>query len=210
MPDLLTGPLAAIATGTLDLNRYRALFVLPFGALVAAYGFEAWWASPRPWKRVAAVLLLLSLPLQFHAFYRDYMDRYRDASSVWFGENIKGALAEVFERRVAGEPLLVSRSVPYADVYTRFYSQVIVPQSAPETPTVIDGDTFDGRAAHPRSWLIAAADERWLSSCRRPIGSSSRLSGSRPAKHHSRFITVLDRNRTLAGLIKAAARRSCG
>jgi 4-amino-4-deoxy-L-arabinose transferase-like glycosyltransferase len=161
---LLTGPLAAIATGTIDLNRYRALFVLPFGALVAAYGFEAWWASPRPWKRVAAVLLLLSLPLQFHAFYRDYMDRYRDASSVWFGENIKGALAEVFERRVAGEPLLVSRSVPYADVYTRFYSQVIVPQSEPETPTVIDGDAFDGRAAHPRSWLIAAADERWLSS----------------------------------------------
>jgi hypothetical protein len=30
---LLTGPLAAIATGTIDLNRYRALFVLPFGAL---------------------------------------------------------------------------------------------------------------------------------------------------------------------------------
>jgi len=161
---LLTGPLAAIATGTIDLNRYRALFVLPFGALVAAYGFEGWWASPHRWKRVTAVLLLLSLPWQFQAFYRDYMHRYRDASSVWFGQNIKGALAEVFERRVTGEPLLVSRNVPYADVYTRFYSQVIHPESAPETPMVIDGDTFDGRAASPRSWLIAAADERWLSS----------------------------------------------
>jgi hypothetical protein len=104
------------------------------------------------------------LALQFQAFYRDYMHRYRDASSVWFGQNIKGALAEVFERRVTGEPLLVSRNVPYADVYTRFYSQVIHPESAPETPMVIDGDTFDGRAASPRSWLIAAADERWLSS----------------------------------------------
>jgi len=160
---LLTGPLAAVATGTIDLNRYRALFVLPFGALVAAYGFEAWWASPRPWKRVAAVLLLLSLPLQFHAFYRDYMNRYRDASSVWFGQNIKGALYEVFERRTTGEPLLVSRNVPYADVYARFYSQVVHPRSASETPTMIDGDTFDGRAASPRSWLIAAANERWLS-----------------------------------------------
>jgi hypothetical protein len=159
---LLTGPLAAIATGTIDLNRYRALFVLPFGALVAAYGFEAWWASPRLLKRAAAVLLLLSLPVQFHAFYRDYMDRYRDASSVWFGENIKGALTEVFHRRSAGEPLLVSRSVPYADVYARFYSQVVAPGSPPEVPTVIDGETFDGRADLPRSWLIAAADERWL------------------------------------------------
>ena len=163
MIGLLTGPLAAIATGTLDLNRYRALFVLPFGALVAAYGFETWWASPRLLKRAAAVLLLISLPLQFHTFYRDYMDRYRDASSVWFGENIKGALAEVFQRRSAGEQLLVSRNVPYADVYARFYSQVIDPESPPETPTVIDGETFDGRAAQPRSWLIAAADEPWLS-----------------------------------------------
>jgi 4-amino-4-deoxy-L-arabinose transferase-like glycosyltransferase len=160
---LVTGPLAAIATGTIDLNRYRALFVLPFGALVAAYGFEMWFASPRPLKRAAAVLLLISLPLQFHAFYRDYMDRYRDASSVWFGENIRGALAEVFQRRSAGEPLMVSRNVPYADVYARFYSQVIVPESPPETPTVIDGETFDVKASHPRSWLIAAADEQWLS-----------------------------------------------
>jgi len=159
----LTGPLAAIATGTIDLNRYRALFVLPFGALVAAYGFETWWSSPRLLKRAAAVLLLISVPLQFHAFYRDYMDRYRDASSVWFGENIRGALAEVFHRRAPGEPLLVSRNVPYADVYARFYSQVIDPESPPESPTVIDGETFDGRPAHPRSWLIAAADERWLS-----------------------------------------------
>jgi hypothetical protein len=65
---------------------------------------------------------------------------------------------------VTGDPLLVSRNVPYADVYTRFYSQMIHPESAPETPTVIDGDTFDARAADPHSWLIAAADERWLPS----------------------------------------------
>jgi len=160
---LLTGPLAAIATGTLDLNRYRALFVLPFGALVAAYGFETWWASPRLLKRAAAVLLLISLPIQFHAFYRDYMDRYRDASSVWFGENIKGALAEVFQRRTAGEPLLLSRNIPYADVYARFYSQVMAPETPPESPTIIDGETFDRGTAHPHSWLIAAADEQWLS-----------------------------------------------
>ncbi|MEO7157685.1 MAG: glycosyltransferase family 39 protein [Vicinamibacterales bacterium] len=160
---LLTGPVAAIATGTIDLNRYRALFVLPFGAMVAAYGFEAWWASPRLLKRAAAGLLLISLPLHFHTFYRDYMDRYRDASAVWFGEDLRGALAEVFQRRAPGEPLLVSRGVPYAGVYARFYSQVHNPGASPDVPTVVDGETFDGRAAHPHSWLIAAADERWLS-----------------------------------------------
>ncbi|HWI18810.1 MAG TPA: glycosyltransferase family 39 protein [Vicinamibacterales bacterium] len=159
----ITGPLAAVATGTLDLNRYRAMFVLPFGALVAVHGLEQLWASRAAWRQAAAVVLIASVPLQFAGFYRDYMGRYRDASSVWFGGNIKGALAEVFQRREQGDALLVSERVPYGDAYTRFYSQVWNETRPPEAPILVDGSTFDLNGVEAGSWLIAAANEGWLS-----------------------------------------------
>ncbi len=139
----VTGPIAAVATGTLDLNRYRAMFVLPFGALVAVYGVEWLWASRAAWRRALALLLIASVPIQFAGFYRDYMGRYRESSAVWFGQNIRGALAVVFERGAAGDPLLISGQVPYADSYARFYSQVIGGRAAPESPLLIDGETLD-------------------------------------------------------------------
>lgn len=158
----VTGPLAAVATGTLDLNRYRAMFVLPFGALVAVYGVESLWASRAAWRRTLALLLIASVPIQFASFYRDDMGRYRESSAVWFGQNIRGALAVVFERGTAGEPLLISRQVPYADSYSRFYSQVIGGRAAPESPLLIDGETLDLDTVGQRSWLIARSGERWL------------------------------------------------
>ena len=158
----VTGPFAAVATGTLDLNRYRAMFVLPFGALVAVYGIEWLWSSRAAWRRILALLLIVSVPIQFASFYRDYMGRYRDSSAVWFGQNIRGALAVVFERGAAGDPLLISRQVPYADSYSRFYSQVIGGRAAPESPLLIDGEMLDLDTVDQRSWLIAGAGEGWL------------------------------------------------
>lgn len=158
----ITGPLAAVATGTLDLNRYRAMFVLPFGALVATYGVEWLWASRVVWRRALAMLLIASVPLQFASFYRDYMGRYRDSSSVWFGKNIKAALGEVFHDGAPPGPVLISQQVPYADSYARFYSQVFG-RREPQAPRLIDGPTFDTDAVPPGSWLIAAASESWLS-----------------------------------------------
>lgn len=159
---LITGPLAAVATGTIDLNRYRALFVLPFGALVAIYGVEAWWGAKLQWRRVAVIVLLATIPMQFAAFYRDYMGRYRDSSGVWFGQNIRAALAVTYEHGADGDPLLISTHVPYADSYARFYSQAIG-HRPPQSPVLIDGATFNPDAVAARSWLIAGADEAWVS-----------------------------------------------
>jgi 4-amino-4-deoxy-L-arabinose transferase-like glycosyltransferase len=159
----ISGPLAAVATGTLDLNRYRAMFVLPFGVLVAVHGLEHLWAARAAWRRAAAVLLIVSVPAQFAGFYQDYMGRYRNASSVWFGGNLKGALAEVFQRRSPGDELLVSERVPYGDVYTRFYSQVWDASHPPETPIVVNGATHSLDGVAPGSWLIAGGNETWLS-----------------------------------------------
>lgn len=181
---LITGPLATVATGTLDLNRYRAMFVLPFAALVAAYGMERLWASRARWQHALVAVLLLSVPIQFAGFYHDYMGRYRDASSVWFGSNLKAALGEVFRHADASE-LLISQQVPYADSYARFYSQVYR-RSEAEAPRLVDGATFDVEAATPGSWLIAAASESWLS--RLPAALWQRVSEVREPSGEISFV----------------------
>jgi 4-amino-4-deoxy-L-arabinose transferase-like glycosyltransferase len=157
----LTGPLAAVATGTLDLNRYRAMFVLPFAALVATYGIEWLWTSRAAWRRALAILLIASVPIQFAMFYRDYMGRYRESSSVWFGRNIKGALEQVFRGGAPGDAVLISQQVPYADSYARFYSQVFG-RREPQAPVIVDGPSFDPVSVKPGSWLVAGASESWL------------------------------------------------
>jgi 4-amino-4-deoxy-L-arabinose transferase-like glycosyltransferase len=48
--------------------------------------------------KIAAVLLLLAMPLQFSQFSRDYFGDYRKRSSNWLDGNIRGALEELVER----------------------------------------------------------------------------------------------------------------
>ncbi|MDO8677370.1 MAG: glycosyltransferase family 39 protein [Acidobacteriota bacterium] len=155
-----TAPLAAVLTGTMDLNRYRALFALPFGVLVATYGLTTLWsARGRAWRWVA-VGLVLAIPFQFWGFYRDYIGPYRDTSSTWYGGNLRAALAEAVRIQPAG-PVLLSRRIPYAEDYWRFYAHVWhLPTGAP--PVSLDGDTFDPRSAEPGSALIAMPGEPWL------------------------------------------------
>jgi len=158
---LATAPLAAVLTGTMDLNRYRAMFTLPFGVLVATYGLTTLWsARGRAWRWVA-VGLVLAIPFQFWGFYRDYIGPYRDTSSTWYGGNLRAALAEAVRIDPAG-PVFLSRRIPYAEDYWRFYARAWqLPPGAPP-PVLLDGDTFDPRSAGPGSALIAKPGEPWL------------------------------------------------
>lgn len=119
---LVTAPVAAVASGAIEMNRI--LFVIPFGVLVAVYGVE--WlvvARGRLWPVVAAVLVA-AVPLQFAGFYQDYLGRYRIQSGVAFGGNTR----ELFTAAIAragvdrDQPIYVSRAIPYADRYWRFYA----------------------------------------------------------------------------------------
>ena len=47
--------------------------------------------------RIAAVCLLLAMPIQFAGFYRDYFSDYKRRSSNWLGGNLRGALVELME-----------------------------------------------------------------------------------------------------------------
>ena len=154
---LITAPLAVVLTGVLHLHRYRGMFVLPFGVVVATYGLSVMWASPKWIWRTAATALLLTMPLQFTGFYRDYMGSYRERSSSWYGGNFRGALVEVMQHPPASGHAYVSRTIPYADVYWRFYAQTVA--GAPASSTPIDPVLAAGQSFAPGSKAIVAINE---------------------------------------------------
>jgi len=84
---LLAGLALAPLPATLVDERYaiqRELFVLPFGVLIAVFGVEFLLRQPRYFVRLAAMLLLLAMPIQYAYFYRDYLTDYRVRSAFWF------------------------------------------------------------------------------------------------------------------------------
>jgi 4-amino-4-deoxy-L-arabinose transferase-like glycosyltransferase len=114
----LTAPIAAVLSGELETNR--VLYVLPFGVLLATYGVQFLFSRPKRFWRWAAAALLLAIPLQFAAFYADYIGSYRTRTSYWFGGNLAGALTTVID--TAPSQILLSREIPYVDAYWRFYA----------------------------------------------------------------------------------------
>jgi 4-amino-4-deoxy-L-arabinose transferase-like glycosyltransferase len=48
--------------------------------------------------KIAAVCLLVAMPVQFAGFYRDYFTDYRRRSSNWLGGNLRGALVDLMDR----------------------------------------------------------------------------------------------------------------
>lgn len=76
---LLFAPVPIVITlpDTPQFTIARALIVLPFAALVATYGVQRLWASPRTIVRGMTVVLLVAMPLQFAGFIRDYFTDYQ-------------------------------------------------------------------------------------------------------------------------------------
>jgi len=119
---LATAPLAAMLTGALEMNRL--LLVIPFGVLAASYGMTALVTARALAWRALAVLLIVSVPLQFAAFYADYMGRYRIESGTWFGGNTRDLFNAAIARAGsdAGVRVLASDGIPFAERYWRFYA----------------------------------------------------------------------------------------
>ena len=112
---LLAAPLAA----TVVAERYRidrALVMLPFVAVIAAMGLEALWTARRALYRVAAVVLIAVMPLQFAGFYRDYFGDYRARSAQWLEYNIAGGLETIIARQPATPvPVYIARSIQWVE-----------------------------------------------------------------------------------------------
>lgn len=119
---LVTAPVAAVASGAIEMNR--VLFVIPFGALVAAYGVEWLITAARRARTIVALVLVAAVPLQFAAFYGDYMGRYRVAAGPAFGGNTRELFMTAIARAETGDarPVYVNTAIPHAGRYWRFYA----------------------------------------------------------------------------------------
>jgi 4-amino-4-deoxy-L-arabinose transferase-like glycosyltransferase len=97
----ITAPLAAVLVPE-PAAMVRAVELMPFAILLATIGLQELWSAGaadlarnafrQSAARVAAITLLILIPVQFAVFARDYFGDYRERSAPWLGGNFEGAL----------------------------------------------------------------------------------------------------------------------
>ncbi len=110
-----TSPLAATIAGD-HFRISRALIMLPFAILLATVGVKWLWTKN---KTITAIILLL-VPLQFSAFWYNYMKGYRFRSYQWFNYNIGGAMESGILHGEGKEKIYLDSRVDFIDRYWRF------------------------------------------------------------------------------------------
>jgi 4-amino-4-deoxy-L-arabinose transferase-like glycosyltransferase len=102
----------------------RVMSLAPFGAILVAYLVMRVSAEQRAWLRAGTWLLVALMPIAFARFYMDYLGDYRQRSSFYFEQNVRGALeAAIDEARAQRTPeVCLSRGInPLVDWYWKFY-----------------------------------------------------------------------------------------
>ena len=88
----------AYAGWSLGVHRHLTSSTGPVIAAGVALCLIAFASDAVSITKIAAVLLLLAMPVQFAGFYRDYFGDYRRRSSNWLGGNLRGALVDLMDR----------------------------------------------------------------------------------------------------------------
>jgi hypothetical protein len=114
--------LLAPAAASLIDEKYaidRALGLLPFGVIIAAFGVE--WLLVQRGRyltfalRVALAAMAIWMVTQFDAFHRDYFTDYRVRAAFWFNNNHPGALDPIISDHPEGDgrPVYLSVRLPF-------------------------------------------------------------------------------------------------
>jgi 4-amino-4-deoxy-L-arabinose transferase-like glycosyltransferase len=87
---LVAFALAPVAAATFNDPKAagRALGMLPLGILIAVAGFDALLRERARMMHVAALLVLLLMPIQFYRFYADYFTHYPQRWNAAFGQGV--------------------------------------------------------------------------------------------------------------------------
>jgi hypothetical protein len=147
---IVLAPLPAAVKGEPGMIQ-RAMYVLPFFALVCGFGFAWMWQSS-PVLRIVAIVVLAVAPLQFGYFYFDYFTHYKLRSAFYY-DNV--AFRDVADYLIADRDapaIYFADDVDDASAKWRFYTverhredllthtQYVGPMDAPD--------------AQPRSLLV--------------------------------------------------------
>jgi len=101
----------------------RDLVAVPFGVLIACAGASAMFADRRRARRIAAVVLLAAMPIQFAFFARGYFTTYQNSAAVRFDPANFDAVADVVvsaDMSQAAPYIYLSEGLDDASVRWRF------------------------------------------------------------------------------------------
>jgi len=162
---LLAGLAMAPLPATLVNERYaiqRELVLLPFAALIAAFGAALLLRHSTRAGRLAGVLLLLAMPVQFGYFYRDYLNDYQTRSAFWFDPaNFRGVAEYLIANAPAGRTPLVYLSADLDDVAARWRFYLVKHRREDLLPrtSLFAATALDVRGVAPGSLLVLYAND---------------------------------------------------
>jgi hypothetical protein len=157
---LLAGVLLAPIPATL-LNEsrmiQRELSMLPFAALIAAYGGAVLFHHRRVVVRWIGVLLIAVMLGQFAFVSRDYFTRYENRSAYYYDPVVFAQVANVL---LAADPpmILLTHELNDASPKWRFYATKVGRMDLLSRTRYVDSESAEQAAAPPGSLLVVLAD----------------------------------------------------
>jgi 4-amino-4-deoxy-L-arabinose transferase-like glycosyltransferase len=145
----LASPLAAAIVDERGAVQ-RVMALAPLAAILVAYLVMRMSSDSRRWLRLGTWVLVALIPISFARFHSDYLGDYRQRSSGYFEQNVRGALQTAIDeaRAMPGKAdVCVSLGIsPLVDWYWKFY---------------VRKNGLDGAALEPRAAYFASpADVR--------------------------------------------------
>jgi 4-amino-4-deoxy-L-arabinose transferase-like glycosyltransferase len=161
---LLAGLVLAPLPAAIVDSRYmiqRAMWLIPFGVLVAAAGVLWMWGHARRLVRFAAVLLLVGVLAHYAAFYVDYQTNYQRRSAVWFDPAAFGAVADYLTASTdtRAQKIYLSDSLDDGAAHWRYQLTKRARMDVWERSEFFAHDRFDPSAIEPGSLIIVYASD---------------------------------------------------
>lgn len=152
---IVSAPMPAALKGEPGMIQ-RAIYVLPFLALLGGFGFALLWAWPSRIARAAVLALLALVPIQFGYFYFDYFTHYKLRSAFYYDPAAFRDVAAYLVGNASAPAYLFSEDVDDVSVKWRFYTTAahrldLLPRARYVNP----GDT---PTAAPGSLLVTLVD----------------------------------------------------
>ena len=149
---VVAAPLAATLKGQ-PFSVQRILFMLPFAALIAAFGLDWLWQARSRAARAAAIALVVGVPLHFAVFYRDFFTHYKLRSAFYYDP---AAFADVAAYLIADEqaPLIYfSHEIDDVGAKWRYYTTRDGRQDKMARTRYVTNDGLDIGPSDPGSLL---------------------------------------------------------
>ena len=128
----------------------RAMYLLPFFALLGGFGFAELWRSQL--GRAAAVAVIVLSPIQFGYFYFDYFTHYKFRSAFYYDNVAFRDVADYIIGSSNTPAIYLTNDLDDATVKWRFYTLSAKRPELMQLTTIIEPE--DRPAAPPRSLLV--------------------------------------------------------